>query len=38
MRLGLSAAYAAVKAHGGTLEYESEPGAGTVATVGLPVT
>ncbi len=38
MRLGLSAAYAAVKAHGGTLEYESEPGAGTVATVGVPVT
>ena len=35
--LGLSVCYGIVKAHGGGLEYTSEPGKGTTATVWLPL-
>ncbi len=34
--LGLSISYAIVKEHGGSLEFESEPGKGTTATLTLP--
>jgi two-component system sensor histidine kinase PilS (NtrC family) len=34
--LGLAVAYAAVEDHGGTIEIESSPGAGTTVTVELP--
>ncbi|MBI4687753.1 MAG: hypothetical protein HY756_08220 [Nitrospirae bacterium] len=35
--LGLSISYAIIKDHSGSLEFESEPGKGTIATVKLPV-
>jgi signal transduction histidine kinase len=34
--LGLSISYAIIKEHGGSLEFESEPGRGTTATLKLP--
>ena len=34
--LGLSVSYSIVKAHGGRIDVESEPGQGTVFTVRLP--
>jgi len=34
--LGLSISYAIIKEHNGTLEFESEPGKGTAATIKLP--
>ncbi|MFQ5560457.1 MAG: ATP-binding protein, partial [Nitrospinota bacterium] len=35
--LGLSLSYSIVKKHGGNLDFSSEPGLGTVATLSLPV-
>ena len=35
--LGLSISYSIIKEHGGSLEFESEPGKGTTVTVQLPV-
>ena len=35
--LGLSISYSIIKEHGGTLEFESEPGKGTTVSVKLPV-
>ncbi len=35
--LGLSISYAIIKDHSGSLEFESEPGKGTIVTVKLPV-
>ena len=34
--LGLAISYNIIKAHGGDLSFESEPGKGTIATVSLP--
>jgi signal transduction histidine kinase len=35
--LGLSISYSIIKEHGGSLEFESEPGKGTTVSVQLPV-
>jgi signal transduction histidine kinase len=37
MRLGLSAAYATVQKHGGTIDVDSQPGQGTTVTFRFPV-
>lgn len=37
MELGLSISHGIIKAHGGEIEFESEPGKGTTMTITLPI-